>query len=204
MRGLALLFTLIVCLLAAPAALAQTPSGAADPADPQQSKKSKSKTSGAATYGVDPEAPPRVLVAGTRAKRMANGYAAAPAGAPRAVQEAIFAANEIVGKPYRYGGGHASFDDTGYDCSGTVSYALHGGGLLNAPMPSGSFMGWGVKGGGKWITTYANSGHIWVKIAGLRLDTSSAGEPVSSGEGPRWRKNLRGGAGFVKRHPPRL
>lgn len=201
MRGLALLLTSTSLLVSAPVALAQTGSGAADPSDPQQSGGSSSTTSGAATYGVDPEAPPRVLVPGMVAKRMSNGFAAAPAGAPAAVQEAIFAANEIVGKPYVYGGGHGSFEDDGYDCSGTVSYALNGGGLLDAPMPSGSFMRWGAKGKGRWITTYANGGHMWVKIAGLRLDTSAAGERVSSGSGPRWRKNLRGGRGFVKRHP---
>ncbi|MEJ7891913.1 MAG: hypothetical protein WKF94_04675 [Solirubrobacteraceae bacterium] len=205
MRAFAVLLTSMSFLVSAPAALAQT-SGAADPSDPQQSSKKSSKketttSSGAASYGVDPDAPPRVFVAGTVAKRMANGFAAAPSGAPKVVQEAIFAANEIVGMPYRYGGGHASFEDTGYDCSSTVSYALNGGGLLSAPMPSGSFMSWAEPGKGRWITTYANGGHMWVNIAGLRLDTSSAGEPVSSGKGPRWRQNLRGGSGFVKRHP---
>ena len=200
MRALVLLLMSISFFAAAPAALAET-AGAADPADPQQSSKKSGASAGGAAYGEDPDAPPRVIVPGSRAKRMANGYAAAPAKAPAAVKEAIFAANEIVGKPYVYGGGHASFESEGYDCSGTVSYALHGGDLLDAPMPSGSFMRWAAKGKGRWITTYANGGHMWAKIAGLRLDTSSAGERVSSGEGPRWRKNLRGGRGFVKRHP---
>jgi hypothetical protein len=205
MRGFALLLTSMSLLVVADTAHAQATAngGGADPADPQQSKgTSRSpESTGAASYGYDPEAPPRVLVPGTRAKRIKGGYAAAPAAAPVRVQKAIWAANEIVGKPYRYGGGHASFKDTGYDCSGTVSYALHGGGFLDAPMPSGSFMNWGARGKGKWITTYANGGHMWVSIAGLRLDTSAAGERVSSGEGPRWRKNLRAGAGFVARHP---
>lgn len=206
MRAPALLLMSMSFLVAAPAAYAQAPAttGAANPSDPSQAQETSGAGSGAATYGVDPDAPPRVLVPGTRAKRMANGYAAAPAGAPVAVQEAIFAANEIVGMPYVYGGGHASFKDSGYDCSGTVSYALNGAGVLDAPMPSGSFMTWAAKGKGRWITTYANGGHMWVKIAGLRLDTSSAGERVSSGEGPRWRKNVRGGEGFVKRHPAGL
>jgi hypothetical protein len=157
---------------------------------------------GGSIYGVDPSAPPRKFVAGEVAKRLKSGYAAAPKSAPKEVQEAIFAANEIVGKPYVYGGGHnRTFSGTGYDCSGTVSYALHGGGLLDAPLASGDFMRWQKKGKGAWITVYANGGHAWMKIAGLRLDTSSAGERVSSGNGPRWRKNGRGGRGFVRRHP---
>ncbi len=204
MRGLALLLTSMSFLVVSATANAQTAAtGGADPSDPQQSAAAPgTDSSGGAAYGYDPAAPPRVLVPGTRAKRLRSGYAAAPADAPVAVQNAIFAANEIVGRPYEYGGGHNhTFQDDGYDCSGTVSYALHGGGLLDAPMPSGSFMKWQARGKGRWITTFANSGHIWVKIAGLRLDTSAAGERVSSGEGPRWRKNLRGGAGFVKRHP---
>lgn len=209
MRGFALLLTSMSLLVVTSAAQAQATAktGGADPADPQQSSAARgsSDASGGTAYGYDPDAPPRVVVPGSRAKRLRSGYAAAPAKAPVAVRKAIFAANEIVGKPYEYGGGHnLTFQDDGYDCSGTVSYALHGGGLLDAPMPSGSFMRWQVKGKGKWITTYANAGHMWVEIAGLRLDTSAAGERVSSGEGPRWRKNLRGGAGFVKRHPARL
>src|SRR4051794_3216192 len=156
---------------------------------------------GGSEYGAESDGPPRVYVEGTVAKRLRSGYAAAPTEAPVAVQEAIFAANEIVGRPYVYGGGHRSFKASGYDCSGTVSYALHGGRLLRAPLDSGSFMSWGHKGRGHWITVYANGGHAWMKIAGLRLDTSSAGEPASSGEGPRWRVNLRGGSGFVRRHP---
>ncbi len=164
--------------------------------------KASTEGTGGSVYGVDPAAPARVFVAGTVAKRMKNGLAAAPADAPVEVQNAIFAANEIVGKPYVYGGGHnRTFAGSGYDCSGTVSYALHGGGLLDAPLDSGSFMSWEKKGTGKWITVYANGGHAWMKIAGLRLDTSAAGEKRSSGKGPRWRKNLRGGRGFVRRHP---
>jgi hypothetical protein len=156
---------------------------------------------GGSEYGAETEGPPRAYVAGRVAKRLKSGYAAAPADAPVAVQEAIFAANEIVGRPYVYGGGHGSFKSSGYDCSGTVSYALHGGSLLRSPLDSGSFMSWGRKGSGHWITVYANGGHAWMKIAGLRLDTSAAGEPTSSGDGPRWRMNLRGGRGFSRRHP---
>jgi hypothetical protein len=202
MRGRALLFMSIsLCAVAPSTAFAQT-TGGMDPADPSQSRASTGAGTGGSEYGVDPDAPPRRIVPGTRAKRLRSGYAAAPAAAPMRVKKAIWAANEIVGKPYKYGGGHnTTFKDSGYDCSGTVSYALRGGRFVTSPMPSGSYMRWGAPGKGKWITVYAHGGHAWVKIAGLRLDTSAAGERVSSGEGPRWRKNVRGGSGFVKRHP---
>jgi hypothetical protein len=200
MRGrILLLISMVVVLVALPAAAqAQTTSSRSGGTEMTPS----SEGTGGSEYGVDPEAPPRVFVPGTAAKRMKNGYAAAPSDAPPEVQDAIFAANEIVGKPYVYGGGHnREFKSSGYDCSGTVSYALHGGDLLDSPLDSGSFMSWAKKGRGDWITVYANGGHAWMTIAGLRLDTSSAGERRSSGEGPRWRKNMRGGQGFVKRHP---
>lgn len=196
MRALALLVTSTTFLIAAPAAFGQASAGGATP-----SQSSAPGESGAATFGDDPNATPRTYVAGTRAKRIPGGYAAAPTEAPLAVQEAIFAANEIVGSPYVYGGGHASFESDGYDCSGTVSYLLNGGGWLDSPLPSGNLMSWGTKGKGRWVTVFANGGHTYVNIAGLRLDTSAAGERVSSGTGPRWRKNLRGGTGFVQRHP---
>ena len=129
-----------------------------------------------------------------------NGLAIAPAGAPAEVQEAIASANKIVGKPYRYGGGHAKVEDTGYDCSGTISYALIGAGLLKAPLDSGSFMRWGKAGPGEWITVYTNPGHAYVVIAGLRLDTSAAGDPGGA-KGPRWRPTLRSTRGYTVRHP---
>jgi hypothetical protein len=139
-------------------------------------------------------------VPGTLATILSDGYAAAPASAPPAVQQAIWAGNQLIGLPYVYGGGHQSFISDGYDCSGTVSYALHGGGLLSAPLDSGEFMGWGQPGVGAWITVYANSGHAFAQIAGIRLDTSSDGDP--SGEsGPRWRPLLTDTSGFVARHP---
>src|SRR5687768_15728778 len=94
--------------------------------------------------------------------KIVNGYAIAPKSAPRRVKMAIDAANEIVDKPYRYGGGHASVNDDGYDCSGTVSYALIGAKLLKSPLDSTSFMGWGAKGAGKWISVYAHGGHAYV------------------------------------------
>jgi cell wall-associated NlpC family hydrolase len=122
--------------------------------------------------------------------------ALAPAGAPQEVVDAIAAANRIVHKPYRYGGGHGSFKDSGYDCSGTVSYALHGAGLLRTPRGSSGLESFGRAGRGAWITVYANAGHAFVVIAGLRLDTSGAGE-----SGPRWREEPRSGRGYVVRHP---
>jgi hypothetical protein len=141
------------------------------------------------------------IVPGTHAKRLRSGYAAAPADAPVAVQRAVWAANRIVGRPYVYGGGHGAFKSAGYDCSGTVSYALHGAGLLASPLDSGSFESWGRPHRGRWITVWTNAGHAFVMIAGLRLDTSSYGEPVSSGSGPRWRTVKRSGRGFIPRHP---
>ena len=133
----------------------------------------------------------------------ADGLAYAPMEAPAEVHTAIAAANKIVGKPYRYGGGHAKVEDSGYDCSGTVSYALLGAKLLKAPLDSSSFMRWGERGKGDWITVYTNPGHAYVVIAGLRLDTSAAGDP-SGRKGPRWRPNLRSSRGFRARHPEGL
>ena len=132
-----------------------------------------------------------------------DGLAYAPLDAPPQVHAAIAAANKIVGKPYRYGGGHAKVEDTGYDCSGTISYALIGAKLLKAPLDSSSFMRWGERGKGEWITVYTNPGHAYVVIAGLRLDTSAAGDP-SGRKGPRWRPNLRSSRGFRARHPEGL
>src|SRR3954454_7356917 len=125
--------------------------------------------------------------------------AVAPSDAPQEVKDAIAAANRITSKPYRYGGGHGKWEDSGYDCSGSVSYALHGGGLLSKPLDSTGFESWGREGKGAWITVYANSGHAYTVIAGLRFDTSSSG---SGGEsGPRWRSKGRSSSGYVARHP---
>ena len=119
-----------------------------------------------------------------------------PADAPPQVVRAILAANRIVDKPYKWGGGHARVDDSGYDCSGTVSYALLAAKTLTAPLASGGLMSWGRRGKGRWITVYSNPGHAYAVIAGLRLDTSGPGE-----RGPRWRPQPRSSAGFVARHP---
>ena len=162
---------------------------------------------GGATY-VPPPPPAK------RAK-LHNGIAIPPAGAPARVKRAIAAANRIVTKPYVYGGGHKPYKagvsaarlklDRGYDCSGTISFALYGGRFLKSPLDSSSFMRWGRRGKGRWITVYTNPGHAYVVIAGLRLDTSGgdrmAPEERRSGRGPRWRKYSRKPSGFTARHP---
>ena len=143
------------------------------------------------------------VTSGTRARIVARGRAAAPENAPERVKEAIWAANRIIGKPYRYGGGHASFQDSGYDCSGTVSYALRGAGLVKSPLNSSGFMSWGRRGKGRWITVYTNPGHAYVVIAGLRLDTSAADDPGGR-KGPRWRPLRKSNSGFAARRPSGL
>jgi cell wall-associated NlpC family hydrolase len=131
--------------------------------------------------------------------RLVGSRAVAPANAPAAVKSVIAAANRIRTTPYIWGGGHASFRSSGYDCSGAVSYALHGGSLLTSPLTSGSFETWGEAGRGKWITIYANAAHAYMVIAGLRFDT--AGDASESG--PRWHPTTAAAAGgrFIVRHP---
>jgi cell wall-associated NlpC family hydrolase len=136
-------------------------------------------------------------VPGSAAELLPNGQAAAPADAPAAVQAVIAAANQIADTPYIWGGGHGSFDSPGYDCSGAVSFALHGGGFLDSPLDSTGLEFWGEPGPGSWITVYANSGHAFAVIAGLRWDTSGD----SSGTGPRWHTDMASTAGFIVRHP---
>jgi cell wall-associated NlpC family hydrolase len=182
----------VLVATAAPAA-AQTPAPA--PPVPAVPAPAPPATGGAA-YGVafQPTVPGVVAQA-------INGIAYAPDQAPDAVKQAIWTANQIVGMPYRLGGGHKlGFTDRAYDCSGTVSFAMHGAGLLAAPRDSSSFMRYGVAGKGQWITVYTNPGHAFAVIAGLRLDTSAAGDPAG-GSGPRWRPNLRSTRGYRARHP---
>jgi hypothetical protein len=134
-----------------------------------------------------------------------GNVAAAPAAAPLEVKRAIWAANQLRSKRYRYGGGHRSFVDSGYDCSGTVSYALGAAGLVKSPMPSSGFKNFGKSGQGKWITVYARNGHTFAVIAGLRLDTTAWNTMrVERGEAPRWRATPREPRGFVARHPAGL
>jgi hypothetical protein len=132
--------------------------------------------------------------------RLKGSLALAPANAPMAVKRAIWAANQLRTKPYRYGGGHRSFHDSGYDCSGTVSYALGGAGLVRTPMSSKGFRGYGSRGPGKWITIYARNGHSFAVIAGLRQDTTSLNNH-SRRWAPRWQPTDRMPRGFDARHP---
>lgn len=151
------------------------------------------------TTATGPTVRPELLVPGTTA-RFVDGLAAAPEGAPAAIQEIIWAGNEVIGLPYIYGGGHGSFISPGYDCSGTVSFALHGADLLALPEDSSEMEGLGAKGDGRWVTIFANAGHAYMTVAGLRLDTSPAEDPANL-EGPRWRPLRQTNAGFVVRHP---
>jgi len=128
-----------------------------------------------------------------------NGRAYAPSKAPHVVKTVIWSANQIRHRPYKWGGGHGTWDDTGYDCSGAVSYALHGAGLLSYPLDSRGFMHWGDSGHGRWIDVYATDGHAYMRVAGLRFDTSGAGE-----SGPRWRPERPWERRFWVRHPPGL
>ena len=138
-------------------------------------------------------------VSGQSAVLQSNGQAAPPAGAPPAVQQVIQAANAIAHLPYVWGGGHGSFESSGYDCSGAVSYALHGGGLISSPLDSTGLTTWGEPGEGNWISVYGNSGHVYMVVAGLRWDTSDTG-----GTGPSWHTSMRSSAGFIPRHPSGL
>jgi cell wall-associated NlpC family hydrolase len=195
--------TIVASLVAAPAAMAQTPTGGTEPSSAVPAPAVPAVPTGGAAYG-EPNPATTQLTPEQTATLLPNGYAAAPVAAPQEVKDAIAAANEIVGRPYVYGGGHnAKFLSRGYDCSGTVSFALHGGSLLTSPLDSGSFMKWGAKGPGMWITVFTNPGHAFAIIAGLRLDTSAAGDPTGA-KGPRWRPVLRSTKGFTARHPDGL
>lgn len=130
-----------------------------------------------------------------------GGKAVPPANAPPAVLRAISAGNRICTMPYRRGGGHARFDDTGYDCSGTTSYVLHAAGVLDAPTVSGAFRKYGKSGPGKWISVYARNGHVFMQVAGLRLDT---GYNDRTSDGPRWSSRARPTKGYTVRHPSGL
>jgi hypothetical protein len=194
LRALALAVLTSSTLVLPAAAVAQAPAG------------SGATDTGGAAF----QPPPADLTApGAAAQLLSDGTAAAPADAPPQVQQAIWAANRIQERPYVYGGGHGDFEAAGYDCSGTVSYALQGGGLLDSPLDSGSFMRWGQAGAGQWITVYTSRGHAYAVIAGLRLDTSAAGVirartaqfKNALERGPRWRPTPRSSRGYKRRHP---
>jgi hypothetical protein len=169
-------------LVAAPSAMAQT----------------SASTGGGAAFQPPPPPPAKA--------KLVDGRLIAPASAPTRIKRVIAAANQIVEKPYVYGGGHRPYRrgqlDRGYDCSGSVSHALHGGGFLRSPLPSGALMSWGSRGPGTWITVYAHGGHAYVVVAGFRFDTSMH-DPDAPGPatGPRWSKTLRRSSAFVARHP---
>jgi hypothetical protein len=149
-----------------------------------------SATGGAAF--VPPPPPPKKA-------KIVRGKAVAPRNAPARVKRIIRAGNRLIGKPYKWGGGHASFSrlDRGYDCSGTVSYALRGARLIRSPLTSGALMSWGRPGPGKWLTVYAHGGHTYLVVAGLRLDTGMRDDP--SRTGPQWSKRLRRSDAFGAR-----
>jgi Putative peptidoglycan binding domain len=128
-----------------------------------------------------------------------DGLAIAPADAPPQVRAIIDAGNRIATKPYKYGGGHGKWEDSGYDCSGSMSYAFHGAGMLDEALDSTGFMSWGERGKGDWVTVYANAGHAYMTVAGLRFDTSS-----SKRSGTRWTETTRSARGYRVRHPEGL
>jgi cell wall-associated NlpC family hydrolase len=139
------------------------------------------------------------LPTGPRARVLPDGTAVAPDDAPDVVKRVILAANAIASFPYKWGGGHGAWRDNGYDCSGSVSFALAGAGLLDRPLTSGLFMRYGEPGPGEWITIYANEGHMFMMVAGLRFDTSGRGRA-----GTRWQQAPRAIGGFAVRHVPGL
>lgn len=153
-------------------------------------------TTGGAVY--TPPPPP------AEKAQVVDGRAIPPISAPPRVVAAIEAANLIVGKPYRMGGGHRLFSsklDSAYDCSGSVSQALHGGKFVHTPLDSSSFMGWGQRGTGQWITVYTKASHAYVVIAGLRFDTSMRDPDAPGTTGPAWSTSLRESGNYVARHP---
>jgi hypothetical protein len=182
-------FAALLVLAFAASASAQGTGGAAPPADP--------------TVPATSASPVPVPNSGVpfKAKVLKTGIAIPPPNAPPSIVAAIAAGNAIRTQPYVYGGGHQSFFSNGYDCSGAVSYVLHGAGLLASPLPSGPLMSWGLPGRGGWITVFAKGSHAYMTVAGLRFDTSAVGEKLNQGSGPRWRKTKRSPLGYVARHP---
>ena len=161
-----------------------TPAGASAPLAKGRGSKGSGPTSDAAI---------------SDAEVLKNGIALPPIEAPDEVRRIIEAGNQIARTPYLWGGGHGKWLDTGYDCSGSVSYALAAAGLLNGPLASGPLMRWGKPGKGKWVTIYTNPGHVFLVVAGVRFDTTARKQT-----GSRWLGEMRSTAGYVARHPPGL
>ena len=147
----------------------------------------------------EPTEPDYTAAATEKATLGPDGLAIAPPSAPEAVQQIIAAGNEIAKKPYKYGGGHAKQTDSGYDCSGSMSYALRAAGLVDESLDSTGFMSWEEAGKGEWVTTYAHGGHSYMVVAGLRFDTSGLDD-----DGSRWHTTKRSAAGYTVRHPAGL
>jgi len=163
------------------------------------SQTSPPATGGTTTTGGSSATPPPNDAPVEKATLNSEGLAVAPADAPEVIREVIAAANRIAFKPYVYGGGHASFNSSGYDCSGSVSYALHGGGLLSSPEDSSEFESYGDAGAGRWITIWTNAGHAYMNIAGLWFDTAAQS---SANGNDRWsRTRISPSSGFMVRHP---
>lgn len=161
-----------------------------------QAKVADNSDTGGSAFAPDPD-PILPPPAGSVATIDSTGRAVAPADAPAPVKQIIAAGNKIALKPYIYGGGHRSWRAKGYDCSGSVSYALRGAKLLKAPLASGDFIKWGDAGAGSWVTLYTKSSHIYAVIAGLRFDTSGR----SGNKGTRWQTAARSAKGYTVRHP---
>jgi hypothetical protein len=189
-RRLAVAGITTACVLAAAVPAAAQTGGSGPPGG-------TTTTSTTTTDPSTPMAPPG------RAKLLKDGTARAPVDAPPAIQAALDAGNQIHTYPYHWGGGHRTFYDSGYDCSGAVSYVLHAAGFLASPMPSGPLASsWGAFGKGRWITVYANASHAYMVVAGLRFDTSAVGERLNQGSGPRWRRTKRKPTGYTAKYYP--
>src|SRR5215210_7242420 len=171
--------------------------GAATPREQRLIRRAVADPGGGAAFVAPP--PPSRVVPGATGSVTEDGFAVPPASAPAVVKDVIAAGNAIAKTPYKWGGGHANWDDTGYDCSGSVSYALHGGGLLDGSLVSGAFGRWGERGPGTWITLYANADHVYMVVAGLRFDTSARSQT-----GSRWTEEPRPSTGFAVTHPQDL
>jgi hypothetical protein len=176
---LALATAAAIVAVSAPGAVAQVPWGA----------------------GCRPTAEGATRTSGDCGAELVDGRAVAPPGAPAAVKQVIAAANQIITRPYVWGGGHISFLSKSYDCSGAVGYALHGAGLLETTMVSGQLAYWGESGPGGWITVYANAEHVFMVVAGLRFDTRG---DVPGESGPRWKMARADPRRFSARHPAGL